>query len=104
MKRFVIILMLFVQASFAQEDTLDLFRCFEAVEENHPETDQKQMIHQQTLLRLRNLKAKWYPSLDLNAQASYQSDIVKIDTEMPFGADFPSPSKDQYKAAFDENR
>lgn len=101
MKRLAILLMLLAQASYAQEDTLDLFRCFEAVEEHHPGTEQKPLIHQQTQLKLKNLKSKWYPSLDLNAQVSYQSDIVQIDMDLPFDADFPSPSKDQYQATLD---
>src|SRR6056297_1505148 len=101
MKKLAILVMLFAQASYAQEDTLNLFRCFEAVEAHHPGTEQKPLIHQQTLLKLKNLKSEWYPSVDLNAQASYQSDIVKIDIDMPFDADFPSPSRDQYKATVD---
>ncbi|MBS3806095.1 MAG: TolC family protein [Bacteroidales bacterium] len=101
MKKLAIIMMLLAQASYAQEDTLDLFGCLEAVEEHHPTTEQKPLIHQQTQLKLKNLKSGWYPSLNLNAQVSYQSDIVKIDMDLPFDADFPSPSKDQYQATLD---
>jgi len=101
MKRLAIILMLFAQASYAQEDTLNLTRCFEAVEKHHPGTEQKPVIHQQTQLKLKNLKAKWYPSLDVNAQVSYQSEVVKIDMDLPFDADFPSPSRDQYQTTLD---
>lgn len=89
MKKLAIILMLLAQASYAQEDTLDLFGCLEAVEEHHPTTEQKPVIHQQTQLKLKNLRSKWYPSLDVNAQASYQSDVVQIDMDLPFDADFP---------------
>ena len=67
-------------------------------------TGEKPLIDKQTRLKIKNLKAKWYPNLDLNAQATYQSDIVEIDADLPFETDFPSPSKDQYKVTMDINQ
>ena len=49
-------------------------------------------------LKLKNLKSRWYPGLDFSAQATYQSETVQIDPDLPFEADFPTPSRDQYKA------
>jgi outer membrane protein TolC len=100
----MLIFLLIGHLSMGQEDTLSLSRCFEAVEINHPGAGQKRLIDQQTLLKLKNLKAQWYPNLDMNAQASYQSDIARIQVDLPFEADFPVPPKDQYKVTLDVNQ
>ncbi len=105
MKQFIIVFFLITQVALSQQnDSVDIYRCFEAVDSNHPMTGEKPLIDKQTRLKIKNLKAQWYPSLDLNAQASYQSDIVEIDVDLPFEADFPSPSKDQYKVTMDINQ
>lgn len=103
MKKLTVFLVLLVHFGFAQQDadTLELYSCFEAVEEHHSLARQKPLIHQQTLLRLENLKARWYPSADLKVQASYQSETTEIDPDLPFDADFPSPSRDHYKATLE---
>jgi outer membrane protein TolC len=101
MKKLTVLLVLLVHFGFAQHDTIDLYGCFEAVEEHHPSARQKPLIHQQTLLELQNLQARWFPSAELQVQASYQSETVEIDPDLPFDADFPSPSRDQYKATLE---
>ena len=105
MKHLVIVFLLIAQVSLAQQkESVDIYNCFEAVESNHPKADEKPLIDEQTRLKIENLKAQWYPNLDLNAKATYQSDIVEIDVDLPFEADFPSPSKDQYKVTMDVNQ
>src|SRR6056297_1698251 len=107
MKQFIIMItwLLIGQASLAQNrDTIDVFMCFDAVESNYPKTGEIPLIDKQTSLKIDNLKAQWYPNLDLNAQATYQSDVVEIDMDLPFETDFPSPSKHQYKATVDVNQ
>lgn len=104
MKKLTALLVLLAHFGFAQQDTIDLYRCFEAVEEHHPTAKQKPLIRQQTLLKLQNLRSRWYPSAELKVQASYQSESVEIDPDLPFDADFPSPSRDQYKATLEVNQ
>ncbi|MGM0532261.1 MAG: TolC family protein, partial [Bacteroidota bacterium] len=105
MKQFIIVFLLIAQVSIAQQkDSLDIFNCFEAVESNHPRAGERPIIDEQTRLKIENLKAQWYPNLEMNAQSSYQSDVVKIDVNLPFDADFPSPSKDQYQVTMDVNQ
>mgnify|MGYP006279149221 CR=1 FL=1 len=105
MKKLIIVFLLITQVSLAQQmDSVNIFNCFEAVESNHPRAGEKPLIDEQTRLKIENLKAQWYPNLDMNAQASYQSDIVEIDVNLPFDADFPSPSKDQYRVTMDVNQ
>lgn len=105
MKQLIIVFLLVAQVSIAQQkDSLDIFKCFEAVEANHPRAGEKPIIDEQTRLKINNLRSQWYPALEMNAQASYQSDVVEIDVNLPFDADFPSPSKDQYRVTMDVNQ
>jgi len=104
MKRLMLLFLLIGQVALGQEDTLSLSRCLEAVEVNHPGAGQKRLIDQQTRLKIQNLKAQWYPNLDMNARVSYQSDIARIGVELPFEADFPVPPKDQYQVTLDMNQ
>ncbi len=105
MKQLIIVFLLVAQVSIAQQkDSLDIFKCFEAVEANHPLAGEKPIIDEQTRLKINNLRSQWYPSLEMNAQASYQSEVVEIDVNLPFDADFPSPSNDQYRVTMDVNQ
>src|SRR5665647_1143758 len=42
----------------------------------------------------------WNPQMNLNGQATYQSEVTKVSVPIP-GISIPSPSKDQYKAYLD---
>jgi outer membrane protein TolC len=54
---------------------------------------------------MKNLQSNWYPHLELNAKASYQSDVIQFGGEFPIpGFEFPSPSKDQYRFSVDVNQ
>ena len=51
-------------------------------------------------LRLKNFGTVWNPQLNLNGQATYQSEVTKVSVPIP-GVNIPSPSKDQYKVYLD---
>jgi outer membrane protein TolC len=107
MRKFVVIFLLISQFALGQSsDSLDIFQCFDAIEKFYPKSEEKQLIEEQTQLELENIQAQWYPQLNLNAQASYQSDVVEVDIgdDLPFPVDFPTASKDQYKATIDVNQ
>ncbi len=106
MRKLGIIFLLISQFAFGQTDSLNIFQCFEATEKYYPKSEEKQLIQKQTRLEIKNIQAQWYPQLELNAQASYQSDVVKVDmgNELPFPVNFPTASKDQYKATVDVNQ
>ena len=107
MKRIVFVFLVLSQGLFAQSnDSLDIFQCFEATEKYYPKAGEKQLVEEETYLKLKNIQAEWYPQIELNAQATYQSDVVEIDmgNSLPFPVDFPTPSNDQYKATLDVNQ
>jgi outer membrane protein TolC len=98
-KFFILILLVFSASLFSQvEYTLD--QILEAFLQNHPlkeDHDRLSSISEETKA---NLKVNYLPVLDMNAQATYQSDVVNLDINVP-GIDIPSPSKDQYKLSLD---
>lgn len=109
MRKLVVILLLISQFAHGQSqsmDSLDIFQCFEAIEKNYPKSGEKELIEKQTSLELKNIQTQWYPQVNLNAQATYQSDVVKVDIgdDLPFPVDFPTASRDQYKATVDVNQ
>ncbi|MCF8232308.1 MAG: TolC family protein [Bacteroidales bacterium] len=99
MKKIVsaIIITLLASGTFAQE--LNLEKCFSLAEENHPKAGEKVLLDKSLQTRLKQLDKNFLPQLNLSAQATYQSDVTKVDASVPgMNLDIPSPDKDQYKA------
>jgi outer membrane protein TolC len=90
----------------AQKDTLSIWDAWRAVDSYFPKSSEKGMIDEQKKLKVQNLDTRWYPEINLNAQATYQSDVVQVDlgNQLPFPVDFPSASQNQYKATLDINQ
>lgn len=86
-------------ALFGQIDSLNLLECFDLSENSHPLYKQKKLNDQITEARSSNLSKLWLPSLSVEGQATYQSDVVEVD----FGNFLPqqipafSATHDQYK-------
>ncbi|MBN2520889.1 MAG: TolC family protein [Bacteroidales bacterium] len=104
-------------------DTISIFYCYEKAIQNHPLSRDKEFLNEIYQLKLKNINSGWFPTLDLNAQATYQSDVVNIDMdfsgitnlfnlisylhpgqvpvqEIP-SIEIPSAPKDQYKMTLD---
>jgi len=84
----------------AQEATLTLEKTYTLAEQNYPLIKQRDLIKQTTQINIDNLSKGYLPQVLLSGQASYQSDVTKIDVSIP-GFSFDPPSKDQYKAVAD---
>ncbi|MFO7617633.1 MAG: TolC family protein, partial [Bacteroidales bacterium] len=52
-------------------------------------------------IRTQVIKTAWMPAIELNAQASWQSDVVAFDLDLPFPVDFPQIPRDQYRVTLD---
>ncbi|MCW0481275.1 TolC family protein [Gaoshiqia sediminis] len=74
--------------------------CQQWAREQHPLLKQEELYRQMSEMKLKNLENNHLPQINLNAQATYQSDVTQIGISMP-GIDFPGVSKDQYKAYLD---
>ncbi len=96
MKKIILLLLLPAQLVFAQNEVM-LDSCYSWTRQNYPNLKQAGVWEQITALKKENLKTANLPQLTLNGQASYQSDVTKIDVpNLPVNI---SPmSKDQYKA------
>jgi outer membrane protein TolC len=92
----VIILLFSSLLLSAQQKVLSLQDAFSLAEQNYPLIHQKDLIKQTEKLSLQNLNTNFFPQLVVNGQATYQSDVTKIDISFP-GLSIPSLSKDQYK-------
>ena len=75
---------------------LTLDQANQLAQQNYPLIKQKDLVRQTTDLTIANLGKQFLPQLSLGGQATYQSDVTKIDVPLP-GFKFEPPSKDQYK-------
>jgi len=89
-----------ITATAQAQDSLSVEACFSAALRVHPLARQKEMHRNIAQLQTENLNSNWLPNIDLNAKATYQSDVTEIDIPVP-GIDIPSPDKDQYAITFD---
>jgi outer membrane protein TolC len=99
MKRLLIVILplLIGTQLFAQSprDTLTLENAYDILYTENPITDKIQTSRQIANLNEQIAKSGWYPDVELNASASYQSEVVEFPFESP-GFDVPSFSKDHY--------
>lgn len=101
-KLFYIILILFAQHFWAQEN-LTLERCYELVEKNYPLAKQNNLLQNQSELETIVLAKDKLPKVSLNAQATYQSDVTQVPFSMP-GVTIVPLNNDQYRATVDVNQ
>ncbi|MCK5441947.1 MAG: TolC family protein [Maribacter sp.] len=98
----LILLLVLPLWTFAQE-TITLDKCFDLVAENYPLAKQTLLLNEQMVLDIEAINKGKLPKLDLNAQASYQSDVTYLPLQTAIATIVP-PNKDQYKAALDVNQ
>ena len=80
--------------------TLTLEQCYDLLAKTSPLAQQKALTITAGNLAEKNLNLKWLPQADLNAQATYQSDVTSVPIKLPNLA-IDEPSKDQYKGTLD---
>ena len=83
--------------AFCQDTTLlTLAQANELAQKNYPLIRQKDLVRQTADLNISNLSKGYLPQLMVSGQATYQSDVTKVDIKVP-GIDIEAPAKDQYK-------
>ena len=98
----IVLLLLTSFWSFGQMlDTLTLYECYEQAVINYPVVKQKEFIKYAYTNKIKNIRTNWYPSLLLNGQTTYQSDVVDIPVQ---GLPLPSQPHDQYKIYLELNQ
>jgi outer membrane protein TolC len=89
---------------FAQQsDTISIQTCYELARTNYPLSKQIDLNNRNNQLRLKNLNKNYLPQMNINAQASYQSDVTEMIVNIP-NINMPTMDKDMYKATLDFNQ
>ncbi|MDD2381851.1 MAG: hypothetical protein PHV35_09165, partial [Mariniphaga sp.] len=96
MKKLLILFLLPVQLAFSQQEIF-LEDCYAHARENYPNLQQEVIWQQITAFKKENLITTRLPQVNLNLQATYQSDVPGLDIPIP-NISIPKVSNDQYKA------
>lgn len=100
--RIFLICLIGASALHAQEPTLTLDQAYQLARTNYPTAQQLPLLDEANRLQISNLNKNYLPTLELNAQATYQTQVTALPIEIPIpGFDVPTVSKDQYKATLD---
>ncbi len=86
--------------AMAQQEALSLEACVRAAREAHPLSRQAALVQQQGQLQDLQSTLQWRPSMALNAQGTYQSDVITFPENSPLG-NLPSLPQAQYRATLD---
>jgi outer membrane protein TolC len=91
---------IFVNAQRLQ--TYSLSACYDSAVNNYPNLHQIDLNRAINDLNKKNIKTTYYPNLNLNGQASYQSDVTKVPRVVNIpGFSIPELDKDWYKINLD---
>ena len=99
MKQFICLFTLWSCHLFAHAQ-LTIDQCQEKARENYPLIKRYSLIEQSKDYNLSNASKGYLPQVQVNARATYQSDVVTVPVNLP-GVQIPTPTKDQYQATVD---
>jgi outer membrane protein TolC len=103
MKNLGIIILLLLSFSVKAQQILTLEECYSLVNENYPLARQTDLFKNKTDLEISVLEKGKLPKVDLNAQATYQSEVIGFPFQLPNSSIEPL-NKDQYRATLDVNQ
>src|SRR6056297_2001353 len=105
MKKLILFFLLIGNIALAQQNEISLQNCYDQMFQNYPLVKDSVIYSNINELKIKNLKSGWLPQTELKAQATYQSDVINIDIDIPMGdIQIPQADKDQYKATVDINQ
>lgn len=103
MRRINILSLLLLPLLSIGQQTLSLEECYALSNKNYPIAKQSELLQQKSALEIEALNKAKLPKIDLNAQATYQSDVTSLPISLPNITVNP-PNKDQYRATLDVNQ
>lgn len=106
MKNILLTILIFASAhafNHTKAQEISLEECRQKAVLESPLSKQFELLEKSKDLKTENIGKNYLPNFNLNAQASYQSDVTIVPLELPPQFDFsiPAPDKDQYKIALD---
>ena len=101
-KLIIITCLLFSSIQLMAQDkpVLTLEQCYAFAATNSPLVQQKALTVTAGNMAEKNQNLKWLPQVDLNAQATYQSEVTSFPVKLP-GVTVDELSKDQYKGTLE---
>lgn len=103
MKRFLYLLIFFSPIVVFSQQEMTLADFYDLAEENYPLSQQTGLLEEKSNIEIRNINKAKLPKIDLNAQATYQSEVIRFPLDLP-NASVKPPNKDQYRATLDVNQ
>lgn len=103
MRKIILLLLLVLPLLSVAQQTLTLEECYALANNNYPLAKQNELLQQKSNLDTEVLNKAKLPKIDLNAQATYQSDVTALPISLPNVTVTP-PNKDQYRATLDFNQ
>ena len=104
MKIYAIILFILLCSSnvIGQQKSWDMVKLMEDAMDHHPNYNQLQKADSILNIQRKILYSRWFPNLQFNSYATYQSEVPSVDfpPQIPFDLSV-GPPKDQYEAAVD---
>ncbi len=106
MKRFITIIFLGAALHLSAQQSLTIDQCYDLARQNYPLLRQHDLIQKTKDFTLQNAWRGYIPQINVNGQATYQSETVNygdalggLSALLPTGKhiDFPTFSKDQYR-------
>ena len=85
------------------QQKLTLEDCYALANKNYPIAKQAELLQQKNTYDIEALKKGKLPKIDLNAQATYQSEVTELPIKIPNVVVTPL-NKDQYRATLDVNQ
>lgn len=101
MKRFIIIILILITLPSVAQQSITLEACYSLATKNYPLAKQSQLFEDQNKLDSEVISNAKLPQISLDAQATYQSDVIEI--PIP-NANIESLNKDQYRATLSVNQ
>jgi outer membrane protein TolC len=103
MRRINLLFLLLLPLLSIGQQTLSLEECYALSNKNYPIARQANLLQQKSAVEIEALNKAKLPKIDLNAQATYQSDVTALPISLPNVTVNP-PNKDQYRATLDVNQ
>lgn len=103
LKTYLSIFFLLVSFSVFSQEVLSLEECYNLAENNYPLARQTNLLEDKSSREIGIIKKGRLPKLDVNAQASYQSEVIQFPLVLP-NTSIDPPNKDQYRISFDANQ
>lgn len=100
MKNYFILILILISLRLQAQQVISLDECYGIARTNYPSLKQKSMNDSLSENKLQNYNIGYLPQISFRGQASYQSDVTKLDLNEPF-IKVPEMNKDHYQILLD---